>query len=135
MNILIKLTCLIGLVIAPILGGHTEATGTEGTNTEEMVFIDEDGNKTVLSERQVELIKNDGNATIKGGEDLNNKTETFVEMLKNENNDQVTANVEIRRPINGETTVENRTFTGTEEEVRDQLKDVEGVKIKIKDKE
>ena len=24
MNILIKLTCLIGLVIAPILGGHTE---------------------------------------------------------------------------------------------------------------
>ncbi|WP_179020982.1 sodium-translocating pyrophosphatase [Winogradskyella forsetii] len=27
MNILIKLTCLIGLVIAPILGGHTEETG------------------------------------------------------------------------------------------------------------
>ena len=24
MNILIKLTCLIGLVVAPILGGHTE---------------------------------------------------------------------------------------------------------------
>jgi K(+)-stimulated pyrophosphate-energized sodium pump len=24
MNILIKLTCLIGLVLAPILGGHTE---------------------------------------------------------------------------------------------------------------
>jgi len=28
MNILIKLTCLIGLVIAPILGGHTEAVST-----------------------------------------------------------------------------------------------------------
>ena len=28
MNILIKLTCLIGLVIAPILGGHTEAIST-----------------------------------------------------------------------------------------------------------
>ena len=27
MNILIKLTCLIGLVIAPILGGHTEVDG------------------------------------------------------------------------------------------------------------
>ena len=27
MNILIKLTCLIGLVIAPILGGHAEETG------------------------------------------------------------------------------------------------------------
>ncbi len=135
MNILIKLTCLIGLVIAPILGGHTEATDIDSNNTEEMVFIDEDGNKTVLSERQVELIKNDGNATIKGGEDLNNKTETFVEMLKNDNNDQVTAKVEIRTTVNGKTTVDNRTFTGTEEEVRDQLKDVEGVKIKIKDKE
>ncbi len=28
MNILIKLTCLIGLVVAPILGGHTTATET-----------------------------------------------------------------------------------------------------------
>lgn len=34
MNILIKLTCLIGLVIAPILGGHTEAEGTATANTE-----------------------------------------------------------------------------------------------------
>jgi K(+)-stimulated pyrophosphate-energized sodium pump len=29
MNILIKLTCLIGLVIAPILGGHSATTGKE----------------------------------------------------------------------------------------------------------
>lgn len=28
MNILIKLTCLVGLVIAPILGGHADETGT-----------------------------------------------------------------------------------------------------------
>ncbi|WP_082106564.1 sodium-translocating pyrophosphatase [Kordia zhangzhouensis] len=28
MNILIKLTCLVGLVIAPILGGHTDETAT-----------------------------------------------------------------------------------------------------------
>jgi len=34
MNILIKLTCLIGLVIAPILGGHSlEETSIENTNT------------------------------------------------------------------------------------------------------
>jgi K(+)-stimulated pyrophosphate-energized sodium pump len=32
MNILIKLTCLIGLVIAPILGGHSE----EGANLNEI---------------------------------------------------------------------------------------------------
>ena len=134
MNILIKLTCLIGLVIAPILGGHTENGDQAIDTTEASYFIDENGNRTVLTERQVEIIKTDGNATIQGGEDLNNKTETFVEMLKNENNEQVTANVEIRRTINGETTTENQTFTGTEEEVREQLKDVEGVKIKIKDK-
>jgi len=28
MNILIKLTCLVGLVIAPILGGHTNSHAT-----------------------------------------------------------------------------------------------------------
>ncbi|HEA31217.1 MAG TPA: sodium-translocating pyrophosphatase [Leeuwenhoekiella sp.] len=110
MNILIKLTCLVGLVIAPILGGHSESqTASQETGVEEVQVI-------------------------AGGENLDNKTETLVEMLKNEENDQVTANVEIRKTINGETTVENRTFTGTEREVRARLKDVEGMKIKIKDK-
>ena len=36
MNILIKLTCLIGLVIAPILGGHTEEGVVVNTNTKEI---------------------------------------------------------------------------------------------------
>lgn len=61
MNILIKLTCLIGLVIAPILGGHTiEATGSntqfiETTNgvTEaieiEMVAVDTDNSKAIVT--------------------------------------------------------------------------------------
>lgn len=44
MNILIKLTCLIGLVIAPILGGHTEkhedASATEITSPEVKNEID-----------------------------------------------------------------------------------------------
>lgn len=50
MNILIKLTCLIGLVIAPILGGHTleghaTSTGTDNTievaeNTESSQLVD-----------------------------------------------------------------------------------------------
>ena len=38
MNILIKLTCLIGLVIAPILGGHADETGL--ANKEEEVSIE-----------------------------------------------------------------------------------------------
>jgi polyisoprenoid-binding protein YceI len=37
MNILIKLTCLIGLVIAPILGGHSTEIKTEAVNTEETI--------------------------------------------------------------------------------------------------
>ena len=38
MNILIKLTCLVGLVIAPILGGHT-AGGHEGASKEESTEV------------------------------------------------------------------------------------------------
>ncbi|MCB0454995.1 MAG: sodium-translocating pyrophosphatase [Aequorivita sp.] len=135
MNILIKLTCLIGLVIAPILGGHTtDAMATE-TSSEEVYFIDADGNKTILTEKQVEYLENGESSTIEEGENLKNKTETVVEMLKNDNNDQVTANVTIIRTVDGVETTETKTFTGTEEEVRAQLKDVDGIKIKVKDKE
>ena len=112
MNILIKLTCLIGLVIAPILGGHIEADNIEVENVIEEVMVIEEAVQP-----------------------LQNSTETRVEMIKNDANDQVTATVEIERTVNGETTSETKTFSGTEEEVRAQLKDVEGVKIKIKDKE
>ena len=42
MNILIKLTCLIGLVIAPILGGHADETGLANT-------LDVNVNMTVAS--------------------------------------------------------------------------------------
>ena len=50
MNILIKLTCLVGLVIAPILGqmsgkGHGEAAKTE-IKKEVVITVDEDGNET-----------------------------------------------------------------------------------------
>ena len=125
MNILIKLTCLIGLVIAPILGNHSE---TVIEDQEVNIFIDENGERTILKEG--ETIKIIDAETV----NLENSTQTSVEMIKNEENDQVTAEVTITKTLNGKTTTENKTFTGTEEEVRDQLKDVEGVKIKIKDK-
>ena len=135
MNILIKLTCLIGLVIAPILGGHSTEMEVVEVQTQEAYFVDADGNKVVLTDRQVDLIQKGEDRTIVGGEGLRNKTETIVEMVKNDNNDQVTAHVEIRRVIDGVATIEKTTFKGTEEEVRTQLKDVDGIKIKIKDKE
>ena len=111
MNILIKLTCLVGLVIAPLLGSHAEAD-------------------SVVEKDQVNNVQ-----VFKGAEDIDNRTETFVEMLKNEENDQVTANVKIKRTLNGKTVINDTTFMGSENEVRNQLKNVEGMKIKIKDKE
>ncbi|AFL80243.1 vacuolar-type H(+)-translocating pyrophosphatase [Aequorivita sublithincola DSM 14238] len=133
MNILIKLTCLIGLVIAPILGGHTGEVVANETSSEEVYFIDANGNKTILTDKQIQYIET--GSTITEGDNLRNKTKTMVEMLKNDNNDQVTANVTITTTVDGVETTETKTFTGTEEEVRSQLKDVEGMKIKIKDKE
>ena len=38
MNILIKLTCLIGLVIAPILGGHAESETAKNTSKKEIII-------------------------------------------------------------------------------------------------
>jgi K(+)-stimulated pyrophosphate-energized sodium pump len=125
MNILIKLTCLIGLVIAPILGNQS---GTIEERQEVNIFIDENGERTVLKEGETIKIIDTTIPT------LQNSTQTSVEMIKNEANDQVTAEVTIIKTIDGETSTETKTFTGTEDEVRDQLKDVEGVKIKIKDK-
>lgn len=134
MNILIKLTCLVGLVIAPILGNHGDVNVPPKDATSAMdVFIDAEGNKTILTEKQVQYIET--GSTIEDGENLRDKTETTVEMLKNESNDQVTANVTITKTVAGVETTETKTFTGTEEEVRSQLKDVEGMKIKVKDKE
>ncbi|MGB3342481.1 MAG: sodium-translocating pyrophosphatase [Aequorivita sp.] len=136
MNILIKLTCLIGLVIAPILGNSNEVSSvdpTSETTTREVFMIDAEGNKVILTEKQIQYIET--GSSITEGEDLQNKTATIVEMLKNNNNDQVTANVTITRTVDGVENTETQTFTGTEEEVRNQLKDVDGMKIKVKDKE
>ncbi len=56
MNILIKLTCLIGLVIAPILGGHDiEATTSEAT-TEEVYILNSEANTVVVAEKQIKNI-------------------------------------------------------------------------------
>ena len=103
------------------------------TSSEEVYFIDAEGNKTILTEKQIHFIET--GKTITEGDNLKDKTETMVEMLKNDNNDQVTANVTIIRTVNGVETTETKTFTGTEEDVRAQLKDVDGMKIKVKDKE
>lgn len=133
MNILIKLTCLIGLVIAPILGGHDGEVMATETSLNEVYMIDANGEKVVLNENQIQYIKTSRTATpIKNAED---KTETIVEMIKNDNSDQVTANITIMKIKNGIQTSDTETFSGTEEEVRSQIREVMGMKIKIKNKE
>jgi K(+)-stimulated pyrophosphate-energized sodium pump len=124
MNILIKLTCLVGLVIAPILGGHN-LKGNEAINTsEEMIFIDEDGNKTILTDKQVSQVK---------GEDAAEVTrEIKVEMSVE--GDLTTPNVTIETSEDGETTVETKTFSASVEEVQAQLNELKEVDVKVEGK-
>ncbi|QYJ67136.1 sodium-translocating pyrophosphatase [Flavobacterium litorale] len=60
MNILIKLTCLIGLVIAPILGGHTDEVEDETSllnKTENTLTVVENSNSTVVTDEATFVVK------------------------------------------------------------------------------
>tara|TARA_B100000767_G_scaffold259435_1_gene269186 strand:+ start:151 stop:2616 length:2466 start_codon:yes stop_codon:yes gene_type:complete len=91
MNILIKLTCLIGLVIAPILGGHS-AENNEHSETIEVTV-----NST--NEQDSEAIK-----------------DVRVNMTKNDDG-SFSAVVIYSVTENGKTTSKEQSFNGTEEEV------------------
>jgi len=95
MNILIKLTCLVGLVIAPLLGNHGEAT-TALANNDKVVQV------TVTP------------APTKG--------ETT----------QVKAVIITQTEENGKTVKEEVQIQGTEAEVQEALKNMEGVTLEIK---
>jgi len=96
MNILIKLTCLIGLVIAPILGSHTE--GAEIINIQAATVIEQ--------------------PVITGQE---SSTEISIDRQKNADG-KVTATVTISTKTNSEELkTEQKTFEGTEEEVNAQI--------------
>jgi K(+)-stimulated pyrophosphate-energized sodium pump len=80
MNILIKLTCLIGLVVAPILGGHSEEA-------------------TAMNTQEVEL-------------------NVSIDKVELEN---VVAKIKYVSVEDGEESVVEKTFSGTESEVKQQL--------------
>jgi len=96
MNILIKLTCLIGLVIAPVLGGHTE------------------GNIPNMEETS-SIYNSESNANIISKE---------VKMEKNTEDDFVTAYVVVARDRNGEEITETFEFEGTETEVKNKVDEI-----------
>ena len=118
MNILIKLTCLIGLVIAPILGGHTGDghKDTASAKMETAVFIDEDGNKTVLN------INDNAKVEIDKQVEVNMTTG---------DNDESKAVVTITTTQNGETTVEEKIIEGSMEEVKAKIEDIKDVDVNI----
>jgi K(+)-stimulated pyrophosphate-energized sodium pump len=75
MNILIKLTCLIGLVIAPILGGHDAVTVTEEV-VEVVEMVESPKGNTVTEEFTVEKMNKDGVFSAKVSSTKNGTTET-----------------------------------------------------------
>jgi len=95
MNILIKLTCLIGLVIAPILGGHSESNAHTDTHNITL-HVDSD-----------QLHKNSSKKVI-------------VEMKKE--GDLTVATVTTTETVDGITTKVVLDFKGTEVDVKAQIK-------------
>jgi len=91
MNILIKLTCLIGLVIAPILGGHSAENNEHSETIEVTVNTTNDQDSEAIKDVRVNMTKNDD--------------ESFSAV--------VTYSV----TENGKTTSKEQSFNGTEEEV------------------
>jgi len=103
MNILIKLTCLIGLVIAPILGGHSSEEIHEiNVNTIEVQSI---SNEVIEKEITVKMNANDDGIT-----------KAVVKTTMTENGKEIST---------------EQVFEGTEAEVKTQIKALEDVDIKI----
>ena len=103
MNILIKLTCLIGLVIAPILGGHSSEESHEiNANTIEAQSI---SNEVIEKEITVKMDANDDGIT-----------KAVVKTTMTENGKEIST---------------EQVFEGTEAEVKTQIKALEDVDIKI----
>ncbi|MDO6675287.1 sodium-translocating pyrophosphatase [Tenacibaculum sp. 1_MG-2023] len=116
MNILIKLTCLVGLVIAPILGGHASSETYEKTENSK-VWIDKNGEKHEIK------LSTDAESTTE------NKLENIIKVTIEKNHDG-TAKATITTTIvkNGEETTEEKTFEGTLEEVEKKIKEYENSK-------
>jgi len=91
MNILIKLTCLIGLVIAPILGGHTDEVNHANTTTVEVTETVADNTTTEVKV----LMKNENgkkNATVITTTEVDGKKEVIVETLEGDDVDLLVVN-------------------------------------------
>jgi len=90
MNILIKLTCLVGLVIAPILGGHT-------TEDHAAIPVQPTENTIHHNEEMKVLVKKENgqkNATVITTTEINGKTDVTVETVEGDAVDKLIARKE-----------------------------------------
>ncbi|MDC8003325.1 sodium-translocating pyrophosphatase [Aureisphaera galaxeae] len=97
MNILIKLTCLVGLVIAPILGGH---------GSDEVSMVTEEGTKMEITAEGVKETA---------------KVQKEIKVELSEEDGLTVGDVTITTTTNGVESTETKTFKGTEEEVKEQI--------------
>ena len=105
MNILIKLTCLIGLVIAPILGGGHAAADK---NHEANVFITKDGTKINITSNT---------------KFVSEHAATKIVKMNIDKNDDGTAKATVTTTTteNGKEVTKDEIFEGTLEEVEKKL--------------
>ena len=125
MNILIKLTCLIGLVIAPILGGHSSEKSSNIT-TDVKIWVDKDGGKHEITTK-AQFVSDENVMAVKSGSSKN------VEVKIMEAGAIYIGKVTITETKNGVTTVQKETFEGTKEEVTKQIEERYGDKNTSKD--
>jgi len=121
MNILIKLTCLIGLVIAPILGGHSVNTMTKNGELIEVV----EGSFTTNEVENIEAngeVKNKTTPTSK----KSNEIKRAITIQSNPNDEsQATATVKITRLVDGKEVTETKIIKGTLDEVERKAETIE----------
>ena len=110
MNILIKLTCLVGLVIAPVLGGQGAVETADGTNVVSEVYVTaEDGTQRLITQDQVGQAREASEVV----------RQIFVETSVKE--ELTTAKVTFVTTKNGERTEDVSEFTGSHEDVQRRI--------------
>ncbi|WP_271405826.1 sodium-translocating pyrophosphatase [Tenacibaculum soleae] len=121
MNILIKLTCLIGLVIAPILGNHT----TNTNNHSENVWVTKKENNVKIEVTNVTFTDDDGKTTI---------IKKQLKKVDINKNDDGTAKAIITTisTENGKEVTKEEIIDGTIEEVENFQSELDNISIKLK---
>jgi K(+)-stimulated pyrophosphate-energized sodium pump len=126
MNILIKLTCLIGLVVAPILGGHSASTVSaccsgQGTEVVCKSMSHEECVAKGCTNPNCEFAEgHKHSASCNHGKVVKEIKDVKIEKTKSDDG-KVTAKVVLTTLVNGEEVVEEKFFEGDDLEVEAKI--------------